>query len=312
MILTVDTAQGDQASERGPRMWLPSPEVEAKVTTIFHDDLPILDIAPLSDWLARALKARGHGNTDDLDIYSDALFDLSQLVEEMRFEAAAGALYSIGLQKEIAASRENTPEIGLAIPTVVRALLASYMRPTPSPSALMRDPGQNIAGHRVLGGWWAAQLYDSALIRGMSALDRLAVVLFCAGQQPIMPNKHGELMMPSFRKSQLDRVTRWHDYSEWPSLLELLDNPVFKFVKRYRDGFVHQRRTPMQLHGEHATATNGVGPNYESTEGITPEMHLAMVLGFFDQILRPACKMVGALIQAADPTEDPPITPSSS
>jgi len=158
--------------------WLPDPQVEAKAAGIFYDDLPPLSVGRLSGWLAHRLELRAAEHSYDFDLYADALFDLSQLGEEFRFQAAAGALYSLGLQDQIAAAIPAEPMegAGIGVPTVVRALLAAYMRPTPSPSALLHDPGQSIAGHRVLGGWWAAQLFDSALIRGMSALDRLAIL----------------------------------------------------------------------------------------------------------------------------------------
>lgn len=277
--------------------WLPGPEVEGKVAAIFYNDLPTLNVGRLSDWLAQRLESRADEGGDDLDLYTDALFDLSQLAEEFRFLASAGALYSLGLQEQITAAipDEIAPGAGNAVPTVVRALLAGYMRPVPPPSALLHDPGQSIAGHRVLGGWWAAQLFDSALIRGMSVLDRLAVLLFCADQQPITPNKHGDLMLPAFRKSWLQQVTRWDTDTEWSKLLEILDHPVFTLVKRYRDGFVHQRRAPMQLHGEHATTTFP-STAQKTTKGISAELHLAMVLGFYDLVLRPSCELVGTLI----------------
>jgi hypothetical protein len=246
------------------------------------------------------LDTQGDKRGNDLELYTDALFDLSRLAEEFRFLASAGALYSLGLQEQIAAAIPDEIALGagIAVPTVVRALLAGYMRPMPPPSALLHDPGQPVAGHRVLGGWWAAQLFDSALIRGMSALDRLAVLLFCADQQPITPNKHGDLVLPAFRRSWLRRLRRWDGRPEWSQLLDILDHPVFTLVKRYRDGFVHQRRTPMQLHGEHATTTFP-SKSQTATEGISAELHLAMVLGFYDLVLRPSCEMVGILIQAA-------------
>jgi len=150
----------------------------------------------------------------------------------------------------------------------------------------------------------------------MSALDRLAILMFCADQQPIARNKYGDLVLPAFRKSWLQRITRWDDQPAWPKILDVLDHPVFALVKRYRDGFVHQRRTPTQLHGEHATATFP-SPSQITTNGISAELHLAMVLGFYNLVLRPSCDLVGTLIQAstaAAPTSEslecPPDAPT--
>ncbi len=67
MISTVNSAHEHDAD--GPTAWLPRPENEAKADTIFHYDLPTLNVASLSDCLGRSLDARGGETTSDLDVY---------------------------------------------------------------------------------------------------------------------------------------------------------------------------------------------------------------------------------------------------
>jgi hypothetical protein len=91
----------DETAESG---WAPSWEQQAKADDVYFDDLPVLDISVLSDWLGKAMEARGTDRATDLDLFSDALFDLSQLVDELRYEAAVGSMYLFGLSDAIAAS----------------------------------------------------------------------------------------------------------------------------------------------------------------------------------------------------------------
>lgn len=59
------------------------------------------------------------------------------------------------------------------------ALLAGYGQNNFPPDQLLLNPTAALGGHRVLSGWWAAQLLDSAIIRGIAVLDRVAILLHC-------------------------------------------------------------------------------------------------------------------------------------
>jgi hypothetical protein len=101
---------------------------------------------------------------------------------------------------------------GMTVPTAVQALLAPYLRPNPAPGELIGRPGQPFAGHRVLGGWWAAQLFDSSLIRGLSCLDRLAIMLHCAaGKDLTRDRRTQELRLPAFRANYLEPLAVAYD-----------------------------------------------------------------------------------------------------
>jgi len=136
--------------------WLPDAQVEAMVAGIFYEDLPALSVDELSEWLAHRLELRVAEHSYDLDLYTDALFDLSQLAEEFRFQATAGALYSLGLQDQIAAAttEESVAGAGIAVPTVVRALLAGTCDQRPRRALycmILASPSPDI-GYLVVGG----------------------------------------------------------------------------------------------------------------------------------------------------------------
>jgi ADP-ribosylglycohydrolase len=296
------------AYEAGMSAWLPSTEVFDKSGAIYRDDLRSLDIEPLTNWLSDALghpRGVGEPNTNSAearelrDVYADALFDLSRLAEELRFETSVGAVYLIGVRDDIAASKHPAGAAagGMSIPTVVHALLSPYMLPNPDPSQLIINPGQPIAGQRVLGGWWAAQLFDSALIRGLACLDRLAILLHCAAGKSLSHDRlTKERRLPAFRTTYLKPLEDAYDREQWAQLMALLDHEVFKFVKRYRDGFVHQRRGSMELHGEFGDPRDNAS---DRMEVLSPGQHLAMVIAFYKLVLTPACAIAGELIASS-------------
>ena len=172
-----------------------------------------------ADWLATALRhahdtadqcGRGTQTIDEQrDVYIDALFDLTQLGEELRYATSVGAVYLIGVRGDVAAAQDHATSLsgGMSVPTTARALLAPYLRPNPAPSQLLTRPGEPIAGQRVLGGWWAAQLFDSALIRGLACLDRVAIMLHRAAGKPLVrDNRSNELRLPAFRARYLQTI----------------------------------------------------------------------------------------------------------
>jgi hypothetical protein len=269
--------------------WLPSEEALSQADDLYLTHLETPDLAPLSAWLTTNLSP----NPADKDVYEDAVFDISRLLEEYRYQAGVAAAFAIGLKAELADLSEeqlNGP-VGMGIPAGVRALLAPYTAFLPLPSQLFLKPEQPISGFRLLGGWWAAQLYDSALIRGSAALDRLAAILYCV--QGLEINRE---WMPAFKLKHLKRITAWPDDPNWKALLALLENPVFTLAKRYRDGFIHQSQEPMVLHGDHVIVRDAAGGGLETVRGITPEMHEAIVLGYFNLIVVVACDLVGKLV----------------
>ena len=273
--------------------WLPSAEALGQADDIFLTQLQEPDLEPLTSWLTTE-PARASA---DRDVFEDAVFDISRLLEEYRYETGVAAAYSIGLKTELdtLADEQLSGPASMGIPSSVRALLAPYTAHLPLPSRLFTYPAEPISGFRLLGGWWAGQLYDTALVRGCAALDRLATALYC-----VEGLKVDREWMPAFKPRHLKRITAWNGASDWDALLTLLNDPFFALAKKYRDGFIHQRRGPIQLHGDYVVAGDG-----STTIGTTPEIHEAIVVGYYNLILLPACSLVGKLIQTPIPDANP-------
>jgi hypothetical protein len=286
---------GEPDDEDQGHGWTPSAKVTEAADRAYREHQPV-DLDPLTDWYGRQLREAAADPDPALDLFAGALYDLSLLTEEIRYHIGVGALYLLGLQAEIESAQPTGEFAHMGFPVSALALLAPYVLPTPPPSALLTAPGLDIAGHRVLGGWWAGQVIDSALIRCMSAMDRLAVLLFTATGRVPPPNRAGEVKMPAYRKSWLDEIDAWAAKPEWKELRDLLDHPVFQFIKGYRDGFIHDRRSPSRLNGNHLVAAS-VGA--AGTAGIPADLHLAMARGFLETVLRPATSSVGALLQTS-------------
>jgi len=176
--------------------------------------------------------------------------------------------------------------------SMIRALLAPYSGFLPMPSKLISEPTAPTPGLRILGGWWAGQLIDSAILRGLSALDRVATILFLAADQPI-----SETRMPAFRSDELRKLRNSYAGEEWNRLRELTHHELFLFVKDYRDGFIHRQRKPMQLHGDHTT----FGADGTIYQGIEASMHFALLPALHQHVMRPACELAGRLVDVAKP-----------
>lgn len=226
-------------------------------------------------------------------IYDEALVDLVRLLEEIRFSVSVGAMYAHAARGELhprRASHQEWPQnVGLS--PKVRTLLASYTQNTYAADQLIYDPSVPLAGERFLGSWWAGQLIDSAVVRGISALDRLAILLSCTARR-IDPRR-----MPAFRSRELRRLSEvFGSESEWTTVLALAENEVFQFVKEVRDGHVHRRRLPTKLHGEFVTSGRDAAGRYVSTVGMDPDLHFATVTALFQDVIVPAIGAASALI----------------
>lgn len=240
-----------------------------------------------------------------LRVYIDALTDLHLLVEEYRFQA----LLALTLLRDysIKQKRGDIPEPsqgadpnidGMALPAEVAIVMRKYAVAPPSPAELFTQPHQQITAGRHLSRWFAAQMIDSALYRGIAACDRLAILLRCAAGLPIETTKRGDRRQPSFgRRSLSDLETKLGQRAGWQELCALTDHPLFDFIKQERNGFTHDRRRPSELHGERSTVYGSQG---ETPEEIVPAMdastHYSFAPAFYNEVLCPAVRLSGAVI----------------
>jgi len=283
----------NSASTDRPVPWRPSIHAQVRAS-----GLSMMLERPELDGYTNAISSFGlrtrAGKSDLERIFEDVFFDMTQLLEEYRFEAGTGALYAMALEDELRALHESQ-STGLAsfgIPTSVRAVLSGYSMDPPFPEGLLSDPAQPIAGMRLLGGWWAAQVLDTALVRGWSILDRVASMLACAAGAVV-----DEERMPAFRPSELRKLNgAYGTQADWLALKGLFSNLLFDFTKDYRDGFIHRKRLPMQMHGAHIV----VEPDGTRRRGIDSEDHVDLVLAFYNEIVVPCCSLGARLVSTVD------------
>lgn len=224
--------------------------------------------------------------------YADALIDLSRLLEEYRFEAVIAAIYAAGVKDQLAAVRDvmARPPHNAGFSNKARAILAGIIAQGAPPLDLITNPENEMSGMQVLGGWWAAQLYDSALMRGVAVLDRLVTLLFYVEGLPVDPD-----WTPAFRERTVRKLTSWTAEPEWSTFTALLHHELFVMAKGYRDGLVHRVRDAAELHGDFLVGRFRTG-GHEQTTGFGGDVHFAMVAGFYNEVLRRAVSDTAALI----------------
>ena len=286
------------------------PEAIAETNSVEHQDFAVPDYSGLSDVVFPypENKVRVINDPDLRRTYIDALLDLHHLVDEYRFESllALTILRDYVLKRDRGEVPAPDPQDrqfeALGMPVAVLAVLRSYSREPPSPSELFRDPHQEMAGNRVLSRWFAAQLIDSALYRGIAACDRLAILLRCEAELPVARTRAGERRQPSFSKRELGELdSAYTDFAHWPELRDLPVDELFEFVKQERNGFTHERRRPSELHGE-SRVVYGKGAEAETVPGIDASTHYAFAPAFYNTVLLPAIDLTRrAVLSAASP-----------
>jgi hypothetical protein len=275
---------------------------------IYYQDLPAIDLGSFAAGVL--IDAGGTPLFPDRElreVYSDALFDLSRLLEEIRFEISwASLLLTDWLIRDARGEVERLPQDRMQTPfsAELLAALAPYALTPPSPTTLLTNPHQAIGGLRHLSRWAGAQLLDSALLREVSALDRVATMLHLRATHTIPRARDGSMRLPGFTAGGLAGTKKlWGQREAWGPLYELLEDPLYDVVRRYRNGNVHSRRWPAELHGESQLAywDAGRGPTTEMVherheDGLPAQHHQALLLATWDHILKPAIAHGGSLL----------------
>lgn len=269
--------------------WLPSDDARSMARHLFENDFAFPNLDALVDGVL------SFSSTDPASsgVYDATLVDLVRLLEEFRYGITVASLYAIDAQGTMAAMRGNHKEwphnVGLSVH--VMAMLSGRGNNHLPPDQLLIDPTTRMPGSRLLGGWWAGQLIDSAIVRGISVMDRIATLLFChAGL--VDPSR-----MPAFRHWHLRKLSAvLGGEPEWGELLDLSTNEVFEFVKNLRDGYIHRSRLPSELHGDFVTSSRDDQGNQFSARGLEPAQHLATASALFRVVICPALDLAGQII----------------
>ena len=236
------------------------------------------------------------------EAYAEVLVDFHDLLEEIQFHVMFGAMILTETEEALRDGRasKNEPPSGLTtitdfgMPVEASALLAPFERQVPPPCELFDTPYQHISGGRILSTWFAGQLFDSAIVRSIAALDRLAILLWLYAGRPV-PTVRGKPHAPSFSGHWLKQMSSHYSCctSSWPQLIGYADNPLLMFVKGFRDGFVHRKRMPSALHGE--TKTSYSASNRVST-GLNPRDHEALAVAFYAAVVREVATLIGKVM----------------
>lgn len=279
-----------------------------KISHRVHDDLEIPDMSALSGPLTP-----GGGLSERSEVsaaYADTILDLHELMDELRFEASLGALFIFDHQLrlkrgELEANdphdellpgmKVSTGQLGVSVEAM--ALMAAYCVPPPSAHDLFTNPYQHLSGHRVLGCWFAGQLFDAAATRFLAALDRIAILLWVAAGRDLNPDRY-----PAFRAATLKMLaSHYSSRVGWAELIALTDSEMFSFVKGWRDRFVHRRRQMSELHqGKVVVHHVDAGGNNVRIKGVDPETHLAIVIGAYKGVLVPAIDLSIKVLNQTD------------
>ena len=269
------------------------------------DELYLGHLAPidLTDFGKRPLSPSPGELWEDGDadrtVYAEALLELSDLIDEVRFLTSLGAgLCWDYLERrgsaETSSPTADVPSAGadMTFPVEALALLSGYKTHPPPPSRLFVEPLTEMSGHRVLSVWFAAQLVDSALLRATAVLDRIATLLWVSSGLKLRQRKDATWILPAFSRPELKRLrARLTPSRALEECIRLTDHPLFDLAKRARDGFTHRRRIRFEGHGASPVAYGWAV--YQPEEA---ELHHALVVAFYDQLIRPAVDHAGQLL----------------
>jgi hypothetical protein len=94
--------------------------------------------------------------------------------------------------------------------------------------------------------------------------------------------------------------------SAWSKFRAILDHPVYELIKRFRDGMVHHRRWPSELHGESQVsywdagglAVSGGGPKW-IYQGLRAQDHVALLVATWNEVIGPTVELGGRLLSSA-------------
>ena len=110
----------------------------------------------------------------------------------------------------------------------------------------------------------------------------------CSGHEPVT---RGSLtwIFPAFSRPELKRLeARLTPSRALEGCIRLTDHQLFELAKRARDGITHRRRIRFEGHGTSPIAYGSAV--YQPEEA---ELHHALVVAFYDQIIRPVVGHAG-------------------
>jgi hypothetical protein len=135
-------------------------------------------------------------------------------------------------------------------------------------------------------------------------MDRIVTMLHLRAGLSVKKRRDGTPRLPSFTRQGLGLLRpAYEKQSAWSEFTAILDNPVYELIKRFRDGMVHHRRWPFELHGESRVsywdagglAVDGGGPE-QIYEGLRAQDHVAVLVATWNEVIRPTVELGGRLL----------------
>lgn len=292
-------------------IWSLSPQAIMTADEVYHQRLGVISIVEYGDGILTAPGEEPRvADREGREIYADSLFDLHRLLEEIRFEIAFATMLTSDYRARhpLEDSSQPAPVVNnMSLSIELLAALAPYAAQPPSPSRLTSALHSDISGNRQLSRWLAAQLLDSAILRCMSNLDRVATMLHIRGGLALEKRADGSPRLPSFDITELKKMRQaYGTHPAWPCLREIATHELYKFIKRYRNGTVHHRRWPSELHGEAQLSywdagapTTEESPPERRYDGLSAVNHIGLTLATWNELVKPAVEAGGRLMTPA-------------
>lgn len=287
-------------TENGLPRWRPTPYSIEQARQNYAKILPTVDLTGLTGWLTTQLQ---RGMSDDNEycmLFGDALYEISRLIDELRFEVALATVYIREFDDKTSTRASSTDGLrgSFEVPRNAITLLSPPLEGGRLLSSFFVDPSASIAGQRTIAGWFTAQLLDSALIRAVAAIDCLPVLLWSAAETPMRTGRCGRLSLPKFCSSDLELVAfRYDSGPAWSNLCKLTEHTYMHLAVAYHDGFIHQRRAPRKLHGGRKSAITFGG--HRSAAVMSADRQLKLVSNFICSVLHPAIKYTNQILSSS-------------
>lgn len=229
--------------------WKPSEETLSFTRKVFKD---------LGEPDFTGIRAPAIATTGDpwLDLYSEAVSGLGAFMREARFHIALAGLYMVDVsargpdQLEQQPDNDATELRDVGLPPSVMAWIMT-VSPAPTPEDVLFNPHQHAVGGTTAGKWWASSLLDSAILRLVFSVDRVAAALWAYHSHiTFRPAPTIDTRWPRFLEDQL---SRWADvYSPagpdtWTKLVDLSRSDLWAVLQEWRHGLVHRTRPVSEL-----------------------------------------------------------------
>ena len=167
------------------------------------------------------------------------VFDIDDLTAQIRWHLGQ-ALLLMDIQPDILnAGEDDNPMIkGMGMATGAQLLLRGYI--IESDRVLYDDLSTPRRGGTV-GGWIFHMMIDGAVYRAISALDRLATILWHAAELP--------MERIYFRSGKIKKLHKAICSNETARLLQIAEGKLLNFIIDYRDGLTHSAKAYSRASG---------------------------------------------------------------